>query len=52
MTQDRLSGLSLIAIEKNLVSKLKETDNFYDNVIIDYCANSTNRRLSLLHKNL
>nr|CAI5847007.1 unnamed protein product [Callosobruchus analis] len=35
MTQDRLSGLSLNAIEKHLVSELKETDNFYDNVI-DY----------------
>nr|CAI5854627.1 unnamed protein product [Callosobruchus analis] len=39
MTQDRLSGLSLTAIEKHLVSELKETDNFYDNVI-DYFANS------------
>nr|CAI5846588.1 unnamed protein product [Callosobruchus analis] len=28
MTQVRLSGLSLIAIEKHLVSELKETDNF------------------------
>nr|CAI5861390.1 unnamed protein product [Callosobruchus analis] len=51
MTQDRLSGLSLIAIEKHLVSELKETDNFYDNVI-DYFANSKNRRLPLLYKNL
>nr|CAI5832982.1 unnamed protein product [Callosobruchus analis] len=33
MTQDRLSGLSIIAIEKNVVSELKETDNFYDNVL-------------------
>nr|CAI5858953.1 unnamed protein product [Callosobruchus analis] len=49
MTQDRLSGLSLIAIEKYLVSELKETDNFYDNVI-DYFANSKNRRLPLLYK--
>nr|CAI5827286.1 unnamed protein product [Callosobruchus analis] len=51
MTQDRLSGLSLIAIEKHLVSELKETDNFYGNAI-DYFANSKNRRLSLLYKNL
>nr|CAI5854557.1 unnamed protein product [Callosobruchus analis] len=50
MTQDRLSGLSLIAIEKHLVSELKETDNFYDNVI-DYFANSKNG-IPLLYKNL
>nr|CAI5823530.1 unnamed protein product [Callosobruchus analis] len=51
MTQDRLTALSLITIEKYLVSELKETDNFYDNVI-DYFANSKNRRLPLLYKNL
>nr|CAI5866245.1 unnamed protein product [Callosobruchus analis] len=51
MTQDRLSGLSLTAIEKHLVSELKETDNFYDNVI-NYFANSKNRRLPLLCRNL
>nr|CAH7736708.1 unnamed protein product [Callosobruchus chinensis] len=51
MVQERSSGLSLIAIEKHLVSKLKDTDNFYDSVI-DHFATSKNRGLPLQYKNL
>ena len=51
MSQDRLSNVSLIAIEKRLVSKLKENNSFYEH-IIHHFANMKNRRLPLCYKKL
>ena len=48
MTQERLTSLAMISIEKEKLSKLMEEDNWYDNIINRY-ANSKNRKLDLLY---
>lgn len=51
MSQSRLSNLSMIAIERNLVKTLQETSEFYDK-IIDHYANKKNRRIELIYKRI
>lgn len=48
-TQDRLSGLGLISIEKELFRELKKNPNFYDSVI-DIFAAKKERRIDLKYK--
>lgn len=49
MTQERLSGLSLMSIEKNLLQELSKSPAFYDGVINKY-STSKNRRIDLVYK--
>lgn len=49
MTQNRLSALALISIEKDLLVELSRKENFYDN-IIDQFARTKERRIDLIYK--
>ena len=49
MTQNRLSNISLLSIEKEYIKELTANPRFYDEVI-DYFANFKNRRIPLIFK--
>lgn len=50
MTQNRLSSLSIVSIQKDILAELMETgDTFYER-IIDKFAQSKERRINLLYK--
>lgn len=49
MSQDRLSKISILAIEKLLLNDMKQKDSFYQEVI-DHFANEKNRRIPLFFK--
>lgn len=49
ISQDRLSYLSIISIEKELIVQLKTKEVFYDEVINMY-ANKKNRNIDLMYK--
>lgn len=46
--EDRLSGLALMSIEKELLTSLKAKETFFDIVIKDFCRKT--RRMDLLYK--
>lgn len=49
MTQNRLSNISLLSIEKEYIKEMTANPRFYDEVI-DYFANFKNRRIPLIFK--
>ena len=48
MREDRLSALSMMSIEKDLLKQLKSKNDFYENVINKFCTK--NRRIELIYK--
>lgn len=49
MSQERLSGLSLMSIEKELLIELSKVPEFYENVINTF-AKLKDRRIDLIYK--
>lgn len=49
--QDRLSNMSIVSINKDLLVELKNSEVFYEQ-IIDYFADKKNRRIPLIYKRI